>query len=111
MNLEQRALQTWTLLVCAAREQKTYFYEDVGEVIGVPAFGLAPILDPIMRLCRQRGWPPLTVLVVNKGTGDPGDGLPLDDGVPKERARVYCFDWFKLEPPETSDFRAAMKAE
>ena len=105
MTRSQRAVQIWALLVCAARERRTYTYGGMADMLG---FGgaqvLGSLLAPIMRLCRARGWPPLTILVVNQSTGRPGDGLPLDDSVDVERERVFNFDWFSLEPPETEDF-------
>ena len=68
---------------------------------------MGKFLDPIWELCKQRGWPQLTVLVVNK-TGLPGHHLELDDP-DRERERVYDFDWFALVPPETGDFETAIK--
>jgi len=48
--------------------------------------------------------PPLTVLVVNR-TGEPGGGLPLGGKtVGEQRERVFAFDWFDIEPPESDDF-------
>ena len=63
------------------------------------------MLDPIMKLCRDRGLPPLTVLVVNGTTGEPGEGILLDGQAAAERERVSGYDWFSVEPPETVDFR------
>ena len=109
MELEQKTLLIWSLLVCAARERRTYRYSDITAIMGGGnPRNMGKYLEPIYRLCKQRGWPPLTVLVVNKATGVPSDGLPLDAAVPVERERVFNFNWFELEPPETPDFRAVL---
>ena len=80
MTSEQRSLQIWALLVCAARERRVYTYMGIAQILGFGgAIPVIPALDNIMWFCRVRGLPPLTVLVANGKTGEPGDGLPLDD--------------------------------
>lgn len=39
----------------------------------------------------------------------PGDGIVLDGDAETEHERVFRFDWFSIEPPETADFRSASK--
>ena len=105
MRREQRSLQIWSILVCAARDRRTYTYGDLADILGFGGAGvMGPMLDPIMRLCRDRGLPPLTVLVVNGTTGKPGDGIVLDGQAAAERERVFGYDWFSVEPAETVDF-------
>ena len=111
MTRFQRALQIWSLLVCAAKDRRTYTYEDLASALGM---GGAPVvvaqcLSPIMHYCRRRRLPPLTVLVVQKGAGRPGPGLTtVEEGnLDRDRERVFTYRWFQLEPPETSDFERA----
>ena len=68
---------------------------------------MANMLGSIMWFCRDHNLPPLTVLVVNSTTGRPGDGILLDHDADAARERVFGFDWFSIEPPETEDFRTA----
>ncbi len=65
------------------------------------------MLGSSMWFCRDHDLPALTVLVVNGTTGRPGEGFVLDDDADVERERVFGFDWFSIEPPETGDFRIA----
>lgn len=68
---------------------------------------MGQFLEPIMRLCKDRGWPPLTVLVVNQESGLPGDGLTTLQNVNSDREDVFRFNWFGHVPPESKDFQAA----
>src|SRR5690606_14586620 len=74
MKQEERAAQVWPVLVLAARNRQTLTYDLLGRLIGVPRQGLAHTLGHIMYWCKQNGYPPLTVLVVNQ-SGRPGEGL------------------------------------
>lgn len=76
MTRAQRALQAWTLLVCAVRDRRVYTYNEVRKVLGLGGAGVVGgLLDSVMRYCERWGLPPLTVLVVNEKTGLPGVGL------------------------------------
>ena len=109
MTRYQRSLQIWSLLVCAARERRTYTYGDIATILGMGGAGpIGGFLGPIMYYCAENELPPLTVLVVNRDTGMPGEGLTTIDDVNVDRERVFTHDWFAMEPPETDDFEAAV---
>ena len=111
MTRYQRSSQIWSLLVCAAKERKSYTYGNIADTLGFGGAGtLAQFLGPIMWLCEDNGWPPLTVLVVNQGTGLPGDGLSTLENVNEDRERVFTYDWFSLTPPQNVDFENADRA-
>lgn len=96
------------MLICAARERKTYRYGDIAGVLGFGGAGtMAQLLGPIMWLCEDSGWSPLTVLVVNQDTGLPGEGLSTLEEVNKDREAVFAFDWFAVAPPQGHDFQRA----
>jgi hypothetical protein len=108
MTRYQRSVQIWTLLVVAARERKSYTYGQMAKILGMDGAGvMAQFLGPIMYYCQKRGCPPLTVLVVNQKSGLPGDGLSTLKNVNEDREKVFRFDWFSIEPPETQDFENA----
>ena len=108
MTRYQRSNQIWSLLICGARDRKSYTYGDVAKILGFGGAGtMAQFLGPIMWLCEDRGWPPLTVLVVNQNTGLPGEGLSTLEDVNQDRESVFNFDWFSLEPPQDLDFENA----
>ena len=109
MTRAQRALQIWSLLICAARERKTYTYGEIADVLGMGgARVIGQFLGPIMYYCEQNDLPPLTVLVVNQETGLPGEGLTTIEEVNSDREGVFAYDWFAMEPPETDEFEAAV---
>lgn len=86
MTSYQRASQIWSLLINAAKDRKTYTYGQIANILG---FGgadvMAPILGCIMWFCDENDPPVLTILVVNKETGLPGDGLTTIEDVNKDR--------------------------
>jgi len=101
------------LLVVAAKERKSYTYGDIANILGMGGAGvLAQFLGPIMWYCdnQEPKLPPLTVLVVNQVTGLPGEGLTTLENVNEDRERVFAYDWFSIEPPETKHFEAADRA-
>src|SRR5271165_468045 len=53
MTTEQRAMQVWSVLVLAARNQQILSYTVLEDLIGVPRFGLAPILKVVAEHCTQ----------------------------------------------------------
>ena len=108
MTRYQRAAQIWSLLVCAARDRKTYTYGRLASALGMRGAGvMAPLLGPIMYYCLEQQFPPLTVLVVNRDTGLPGSGLKTVENVNLDRETVFAHDWFRDAPPETRDFEKA----
>ena len=111
MTRYQRALQIWSLLVCAARDRRTYTYGDLADVLGMDGAGvMAQFLGPIMYYCREHQLPPLTVLVVNQNTGQPGPGLTTLENLDRDREKVFAHDWFQTKPPESGDLEEATRA-
>lgn len=105
MTRYQRASQIWSLLICAARDRKTYRYGDIADILGFGGAGvMAPLLGCIMWYCKDNNLPPLTVLVVNRQTGLPGEGLSTLEEINSDRESVFKFNWFDIEPPQNCDF-------
>jgi alkylated DNA nucleotide flippase Atl1 len=110
MTRYQRSSQIWALLINAAKDRKTYTYGEIAKTLGFGGAGvMAPLLGCIMWFCEEKSLPPLTVLVVNKETGLPGDGLTTLEEVNKDRENVFNFNWFSIEPPQNSDFERVDK--
>lgn len=111
MNRFQHASNIWSLLVCAARERKTYTYGEISGIIGVPPVGIGQHLGPVYVYCQTNTLPILTVLAVNATTGTPYSNLykPIED-LNSYREDVFNFDWFKRTPPQTHDFEQAYKS-
>jgi len=62
---------------------------------------LAASLTHLMQWCERHNLPALTVLVVNKATGRPEQGLTtIDmDKFPEVQQEVFGHDWFAVLPP------------
>lgn len=101
-----RALQIWQILISAANNRKTLTYGMLADMLGYKgAGGLGSQLEPIMRYCHQNHLPPLTVLVVNKGTGLPGVGLTGAE-LNADRESVFQYEWHKIYPPTLEELKA-----
>ncbi len=105
MTRYQRSSQIWSLLTVAAKNRQSYTYGEIAEILGFGGAGvMAQFLGPIMWLCEDNSWPPLTVLVVQHDSGLPGPGLTTIEDVNKDRESVFNYDWFAIEPPQNQDF-------
>jgi hypothetical protein len=105
-NVPKRALQIYLILIGAARRREILTYEIVSTQMGFEraAGVLADRLGPVMRWCARNQLPPLTAIVVNKGTGRPGDGLQtVGEDFAAQQQRVFEYDWFGIFPPEVDD--------
>ncbi|WP_208797169.1 hypothetical protein [Vreelandella titanicae] len=89
-------------------ERRSFTYGGIAKILGFSGAGtMAQFLGPIMWICEDNDWPPLTALVVNKGSGLPGDGLSTLEEVNEDREAVFSFNWFGVEPPQSTDFSEA----
>ena len=60
---------------------------------------MASRLGEVATFCEKRDLPALTVLVVNGGTGKPGEGYPGPEDVDAEREYVFGYSkWFEEVP-------------
>lgn len=98
MTTYERALQVYQVLIAAAHNRQILTYELLGKMIGVPARGLGPHLEHILRYCATNNLPPLTVLVVRTGAGQPSSGLPTLEDIDSDRERVFTHKWFAMKP-------------
>lgn len=104
---EHRAFQAWLILIKHATERRTITYQALSiEMHGKPAQGtLAGVLGCIAFFCRENDLPALNCIVVRKGTGTSGHGIP--EGGDEMRERVYEFPWYNLYPPTPADLADA----
>ena len=65
----------WPDLVAAGRNRQTLTYETVAKLITTNPLSVAFALDPIQNYCLENRLAPLTVVVVGKTSGVPGDGF------------------------------------
>jgi hypothetical protein len=111
MSASERAAQIWAVLALAARNRQILTYEMVGRLIGVPARGLGHLLEPIQSYCLVQNLPPLTILVVQEGTGLPGAGFTASSAaeLAKHQLQVFNFDWLKHDAPTPEVLENAAK--
>ena len=107
-----RAVQVWVLLACAAHERTFYTYGGIARKLGISGAQhiVYKYLGPIMYYCQKHDLPPLTILVVNQETGQPGDGLiaVAPENREKERVQVFKHDWLRTPPPTAEEFKQAI---
>ncbi|MUJ20603.1 hypothetical protein [Aliivibrio fischeri] len=108
MKVHERAAQIWPLLSFAAKNRQILTYGIVGDLIGVPRFALAQLLEPIQSYCLLNKLPALTVLVVNK-SGEPGVGFIASEDIPLAQHEVFEFPWLDTKTPLPEDFQDAVK--
>ena len=110
MSAGERAAQIWAVLALAARNRQILTYEIVGRLIGVPARGLGHLLEPIQSYCLVKDLPPLTILVVQEGTGTPGSGFSAASAneFSKKQLDVFGFDWLDHGAPTPEELSAAV---
>ena len=111
-TVESRAVQIWQILVGLAYNRQTITYGKLSKLLGFKGAGtMGKFLDPIMKYCKLNGLPPLTVLVVGKYVGVPGEGLITVKDADLEREQVYDYDWFNIYPPDETEFAKALTAK
>ena len=106
MNRYERAAQIWGVLAWAARHRQTITYQQLSQVTGMYTPGLGNMLAPIQAYCVHHKLPPLTVLVVQKSTGLPGEGFTAAQAVQtaSDQARVFDYDWLEHGNPQPNGF-------
>ena len=104
-----RAVQIWQILISKAHNRQTITYGILADLLGFErADVLAYKLGHIMHFCKQNNLPHLTILVVNKKTGKPGDGFTeIVEDLNVERENVFKHNWYGLYPPSEKQFDEA----
>lgn len=100
-NWEHAAGILWPALVEAAESKRQINYGDLAPLINTNPLSVGHALGPIQTYCLSQKLPPLTVLVVGKSSGEPGDGFIAWDVDNLEAAfeQVYSFNWSALFNP------------
>ena len=106
-TLYTRALEVWQILTGKALSRQTLTYEGLAHILGMSAgFAVTTFVPVVGQFCRDYGLPPLDVLVVLKGKGQPGQGFVGDLGkLDEERERVFDHDWFRMVPPTVAELQ------
>lgn len=100
-NKYELAFRAWPILIRCAKKGITISYEDLASKIGTHYRPIRFVLDVIQYYCLDKHYPPLTILVVNKNTGQPGEGfIALGyDSIFSGKKMVFEFNWDDLLNP------------
>jgi len=101
VNQEARACKAWDILVALAPHGKIISYEELAKALGTHPRADRFVLELIQRHCIENCLPPLTILIVNKQTNEPGPGFTAwnHDNLVEGRAEVRYHDWTKVLNP------------
>jgi len=94
-----QAGKIWPILVEVATAKGKMTYGELGPRVGVFYRNLNLPLDLIARHCKRNGLPPLTVVIVNADTDEPGPGFLDGDDVAGAFTKVYEHDWAAVKNP------------
>lgn len=100
-NWDYEAGKVWPMLVQAASDKRTMYYQDIADEIGTNALSVGYALYPIAMYCDNEGIEPLTSIVINQGTKKPGNGFLRIWGNNYKDAIALAFnkDWSVIENP------------
>ena len=100
-NWDQAAAAIWPALAAAATARRTLTYSELAPLIPTNPLSVGRALGPLQTYCMESGLPPLTVVVVGKTSGVPGNGFvawdvdDLDEGL----EAVFRYPWGTLINP------------
>jgi hypothetical protein len=109
MRLHERAWQAWPVLTLAARNRQILTYEILGRLTGMHAPGLGQVLEHVQSYCLLHKLPPLSALVVNKGTGLPSPGFVATTDVPRAFIEIFEYDWLAKPCPSPEQLAEATR--
>lgn len=75
VNQWERAFRAWPILTATAANKGTITYGDLAGALDLHHRAVRYILAKIQKYCLDEKLPPLTILVVGKGNGQPGTGF------------------------------------
>ena len=99
-RLRNHRLSVWVALVELAREGRIITYNGLAKKVGVRLTDVRQrtLLPALADHCEAQGLPPLTVLVVNKRTRQPGRGYG-DGNLAADTFRVWNHPWSAVRIP------------
>lgn len=97
----ERAFKAWKVLTDLASNDHNITYGNLAKAIGIHHRAIRHVLGLIQDYCMQNHLPPLTILVVNKQTNEPGTGFIAGshDNLAEGRDEVHNYDWDKVPNP------------
>jgi hypothetical protein len=103
---KSRMIQVWLILIAQAHVGEPITYSELSVLMLGKRLPRSPAmrLGQLLTYCKERGLPPLPVIVVTKKTKKPAPDAPYNpSAVPSDMRRVFAFDWFGIHPPTEDD--------
>jgi hypothetical protein len=99
-NRFELGCRAWPILISWAKLKEPHTYEDLSRKLGyrTPKVSRAALWS-IQDYCKEKGLPPLTSIIVNKHTGQPGSGFQWDGTLDDAQQRAFSYDWSKEKVP------------
>jgi len=101
VNQAERAFKAWQILTKLAATGRLITYEDLAKALEIHHRTIRFVLEMIQDYCLKNELPPLTILVVNKQTNEPGAGFIAwsHDNLLEGRTRVREKNWSQESNP------------
>jgi hypothetical protein len=101
MTDSERALQFWSVLALAARNQNLVSYKQLEQLTRMAAVGAGGPLGHISAYCRlhPNKIPQLNLIAVSQDTGKPEADFLQGVELEIEQARVFVYDWISHGAP------------
>ncbi len=98
---EHAAGLLWPILTDAAKRGELRNYGEVAPAVHTVPIAVGYALGPIQDFCRNEQLPPLTAIIINKGTGFPGPGFSAwdVDDIQNAYKAVFGFNWDVVSNP------------
>src|SRR5258705_13332593 len=99
-NRFELGCRAWPMLASWAKLKEPHTYEDLAWKLGyrTPKVSRAALWS-IQDYCIEKGLPPLTSIIVNKHTGQPGSGFQWHGTLDDAQQRAFSYDWSKEKVP------------
>lgn len=109
----EMAHRAWPILVEAAGNRQVLTYLQVAQRLGYKnARPMRQVLWPIHDYCQTKRLPPLTILVVNQSTREPGGGFTAWSGTVQEgQQAVFQEDWSRVGTPSIAELKQSFGAD
>jgi hypothetical protein len=109
LNVAERTMQFWSVLVMAARTQRFVSYNMLEQITGVVSQGQSTELGTIFTYCQKNHLPILSCIVVSHVTGRPIDQVLNEflSDLEAEQRRVFVYDWLSRGCPSLDELQAA----
>jgi putative restriction endonuclease len=101
VNQHERAFRAWPLLADRAAIRSKLTYGEMAQPLQIHPRAVGHVLGVIQDWCLRERKPPLTILVISKGNGQPGQGFIAWNGSNLNEGfeEVFAYPWHTLSNP------------